>query len=78
MEHWQRIADNLSKAGWRCGCISSTDHEGRQFWVVAAEREDAGRFSLRAELKEQRTLIQKVSAQLEVGKTAPQTVLNNQ
>ena len=33
--------------------------------------------SLKAELKEQRTLIQKVSAQLEVSKAAPQTVLNN-
>ena len=33
--------------------------------------------SLKAELKEQRTLIQKVSAQLEVSKSAPQTVLNN-
>jgi hypothetical protein len=34
--------------------------------------------SLKAELKEQRTLIQKVSAQLEVRKAAPQTALNNQ
>jgi hypothetical protein len=34
--------------------------------------------SLRAELKEQRILIQKVSAQLEVSKPAPQTVLNSQ
>ena len=34
--------------------------------------------SLKAELKEQRTLIQKVSAQLEVNKGAPQTVVNNQ
>src|SRR5215831_154740 len=35
---WEIIADNLSKAGWSWGCISSTDHEGRQFWVAAAER----------------------------------------
>jgi len=34
--------------------------------------------SLKAELKEQRTLIQKVSAQLEVRKAAAQTALNNQ
>jgi hypothetical protein len=34
--------------------------------------------SLRGELKEQRMLIQKVSAQLEVSKPAPQTVLNDQ
>src|SRR5262249_5407417 len=51
MKHWEIIADNLSKAGWHCGCISSTDHEGRQFWVVAAEREDAGRFIVRADEK---------------------------
>ena len=44
MKYWEKIADNLREAGWRCGSISSTDHEGRQFWVVAAEREDAGRF----------------------------------
>ena len=49
MKYWEIIADRLSKAGWRCGCISSTDHEGRQFWVVAAEREDAGRFIVHAD-----------------------------
>jgi hypothetical protein len=51
MKHWEVVADNLSKAGWNCGCISSTDHEGRQFWVVAAEREDAVRFIVRADEK---------------------------
>jgi hypothetical protein len=45
------ISDNLSNAGWNCGCISSTDHKGRQFWVVAAQREDAGRFIVRANEK---------------------------
>ena len=34
--------------------------------------------ALRVELKEQRALIQKVSAQFEVNKTVPQIVLNNQ
>ena len=43
------IADNLRKIGWDFGCISST--EGRQFWVVVAEREDAGRFILQADEK---------------------------
>jgi len=47
--HWKIIADNLREVGWCCGCISSTDHEGRQFWVVAAEREDAGRFIVNAD-----------------------------
>jgi hypothetical protein len=43
MKH-SEIINNLKKAGWHCGCISSTDHEGQQFWVVAAERSGAGRF----------------------------------
>ena len=45
------IADNLSKAGWSWGGISSMDHEGRQFWVAAAECENAGRFVVRADEK---------------------------
>jgi hypothetical protein len=49
MKYWEIIADNLSKAGCRCGCISSTDHEGRQFWVVAAQRKDTERFIVHAD-----------------------------
>ena len=49
MKYWEIIADNLSKTGWSYGCISSTDHEGRQFWVVAAERIDTGRFVVHAD-----------------------------
>jgi hypothetical protein len=41
MTYWEIIAGNLQKAGWSWGCISRTDHKGRQFWVAAAEREDA-------------------------------------
>jgi hypothetical protein len=48
VKHWEIIADNLSKAGWNC-CISSTDYEGRQFWVMAAESKDAGCFIVRAD-----------------------------
>ena len=51
MKYWEIIADNLKQAGWNCGCISRTDDEGRQFWVVAAEHEDAGRFIVRADEK---------------------------
>ena len=43
------MANNLNKAGWCCGCVSSTDDDGRQFWVVAAERSDAGRFIVHAD-----------------------------
>ena len=49
VKYWEIIADNVSKAGWNCGCISSTDDEGRQFGIAAAEREDAGRFILNAD-----------------------------
>jgi hypothetical protein len=42
MRHWQSIAENLSQAGFSWGCVSSTDHKGRQIWVVAAERSDTG------------------------------------
>ena len=51
VKYWEIIADNLSKAGWNSDSISSTDREGRQFWVVAAERKDAGRFIVHAEDK---------------------------
>jgi len=49
VKYWEIIIENLRNAGWNCGCISSTDHDGRQFWVVAAEREDAGRVIVRAD-----------------------------
>jgi hypothetical protein len=51
VKDWEIIADNLSKAGWSGGCVSNTDHEGRQFLVAAAEREDAGRFIVHADEK---------------------------
>lgn len=47
MKCWEIIADNLHKAGWSCGWIS----RGRQFWVVAAERENAGCFIVCADEK---------------------------
>ena len=47
VKYWETIADNLSKAGWNCSCLSSTDHDGGQFWVAAAEHEDAGHFIVR-------------------------------
>jgi hypothetical protein len=49
MNYWEMIAEGLKKHGWRCGCISSTNHDTKQFWVVATEREDAGRFIVHAD-----------------------------
>ena len=47
--YWEIIIENLRNAGWNCGSISSTDRNGRQFWVVAAERSDAERFIVEAD-----------------------------
>jgi hypothetical protein len=49
VKYWEIIIENLRNAGWHCGSISITDHDGRQFWVVAAERSDAGRFIVHAD-----------------------------
>ena len=49
MKNWEIIADNLRNSGWNCGCISSTDRDGQQFWVAAAEREEAPRFVVHAD-----------------------------
>jgi hypothetical protein len=51
LKYCETIANNFSKAGWLCGCISRTDQKGRQFWVVAAERGDTGGFIVRADEK---------------------------
>jgi hypothetical protein len=69
VKDWEIVADNLRKAGWHCGCISSTDHKGRQFWVVAAEREDAGRFIVHADevLTAFMELQAAIQRQLEIG-----------
>jgi hypothetical protein len=29
MNYWEIIADNLSKAGWSCGCVAALDSQGR-------------------------------------------------
>jgi hypothetical protein len=51
VKYWKTIADNLSKSGWNCGCISSTDYNSQQFWVADAERIDAGCFIVHADEK---------------------------
>ena len=49
MNYCENIAHNLKKRGWNCGSISSTDHNGRQLWIVAAECEGTGRFIVRSD-----------------------------
>jgi hypothetical protein len=49
MKYWEIIIENLRNAGWNCGSMTTTDGKGRPILVVAAEREDAGRFIVEAD-----------------------------
>jgi hypothetical protein len=45
------VADNLSKAGWSCDCVSAIDSHGRTIWIADAHRDDGKRFVVRADDK---------------------------
>jgi hypothetical protein len=49
VKFWEVIADNLKKAGWSWGCVSTVDHKGRTIWIADAHRDDVKRFVVRAE-----------------------------
>jgi len=51
MKYSEIIADNLSKARWSWGCVSTVDAEGRTIWIVDAHRGDGKRFIVRADEK---------------------------
>ena len=51
MKYWELIADNLSKAGRRWGCVSAIDSNGRTIWIADAHRGDGKRFVSDAEEK---------------------------
>jgi hypothetical protein len=47
---WGNIADNLSKAGWSLGWVSSIDSQGRTIWIADAHGY-GNRFVVRADEK---------------------------
>jgi hypothetical protein len=49
VRHWEIIADNLTKAGWRWGHVSAADREGRTVWIVDAHRDNGKRFVVRSD-----------------------------
>jgi hypothetical protein len=51
MNNREIIADNLSKAGWSWGCVSTVDSRGRTIFVADAHRDDGKRFVVRADEK---------------------------
>jgi hypothetical protein len=49
VKYWEIIADNLSKAGWSLGWVSTNDSNGRTIWIADAHRGDGHRFIVRAD-----------------------------
>ena len=47
----RQLADNLSKAGWSWGCVSTIDSNGRTIWIADAHRDDGKRFVVHADEK---------------------------
>jgi hypothetical protein len=43
------IADNLSRAGWSLGYVSTIDSQGRTIWIADAHRGDGKRLVVRAD-----------------------------
>jgi hypothetical protein len=51
MKYWEIIADNLKKAGWSLGYVSTIDSEGRTIWIADAHRDYGKRFVVSADEK---------------------------
>jgi hypothetical protein len=51
MKNWEIIADNLSKAGWSWGFVSTMDSNRRTIWIADAHRDNGKRFIVRADEK---------------------------
>jgi hypothetical protein len=51
VKSWERIADNLAKAGWTSGCVSALDSNGRTIWIADAHRGNGKRFVARSDEK---------------------------
>jgi hypothetical protein len=41
MEYWEIVADNLKKAGWSLGWVSTVDCQGRTIWIADGHREES-------------------------------------
>jgi hypothetical protein len=49
VKYWEIIADNLSRAGWSLGYVSTIDSQGRTIWIADAHRGDGKRLVVRAD-----------------------------
>jgi len=50
-KQWEIVGDNLSKAGWSWGCVSTINSNGQTIFVADAHRDDGKRFVVRADEK---------------------------
>jgi hypothetical protein len=51
MKDWEVVADNLSKAGFSWGCVSTINSSGQTIFVTDAHRDDGNRFIVYADDK---------------------------
>ena len=51
MKYWEIIADNLSKAGWSWGCVSTVDSQRKTIGIADAHRDDGKRYVVREDEK---------------------------
>ena len=51
MNCWEIIADNLSKAGWSWGSVSTINSKGQTIFVADAHCDDGRRFIVHADEK---------------------------
>jgi len=51
VKYWEIITDNLSKAGWSWGCVSTVDSRWQTIFIADAHRGDGQRFVVRADEK---------------------------
>jgi hypothetical protein len=49
VKYCELIADNLSKAGWSWGCVSTINFKGQTIFVAGAQRGDGKRFIVHSE-----------------------------
>jgi len=51
VKDWEIVADNLTKAGWSWGCVSTINSSRKTILVADAHRDDGKRFVVRADEK---------------------------
>jgi hypothetical protein len=51
VKYWEIIADNLSKAGWSWGCVSTINSSGKTIFIADAHRDNGRRFIVHADEK---------------------------